>query len=57
MTREELKKQLQSYSKDDIIAALMLSPVATGFVLEKCQANGSKPKQDKKVQKVNENDK
>lgn len=47
--REQLKKELNNYSKDELIDALLISPMATGFILTKCkQLYGSKPKQDKK---------
>lgn len=47
--REELKKRLNSYSKDELIDAILLSAGATAFVITKCEAlYGSKPKQDKK---------
>lgn len=47
--REQLKKELNNYSKDELIEALLISPMATGFILTKCkQLYGSKPKQDKK---------
>ena len=36
--REELKKRLNSYSKDELIDALLLSAGATAFVIEKCKA-------------------
>lgn len=35
--RDELRKKLNNYSKEEIIEALLLSNVATGFVLEKCK--------------------
>ena len=54
MTIKEMqKKRLNNYSKDELIEALLLSDAATVFVLQKCkEANGSKPKQDKKVKEV-----
>lgn len=36
--REELKKRLNGYSKEELIDALLLSAGATAFVIEKCKA-------------------
>ena len=48
--KEKQKKELNSYSKDELIEALLFSLAATGFVLEKCKKlYGSKPSQDKKT--------
>lgn len=48
--KEQQKKRLNNYSKDELIEALLLSNAATVFVLNKCQQlNGSKPKQEKKA--------
>ena len=47
--KEQQKKRLNNYSKDELIDALLLSNAATVFVLTKCkELNGSKPKQEKK---------
>ena len=47
--KEEIKKRLNTYSKDELIEAILLSAGATAFVLTKCkELNGSKPKQEKK---------
>lgn len=62
MTREQLKKELSNYSKDEIIEVLMLSAVATGFVIEKCKAlygvktdpNKKKPTASKKEAAAND---
>lgn len=37
-TLEELKKELNAYSKDELIEALLKSAAATGFVITKCKA-------------------
>lgn len=42
-TREDLKKELKTLSKDELIEAIMISPMVTGFILKKC-----KPKNEKK---------
>ena len=56
--REELKKRLNSYSKDELIDALLLSAGATAFVIEKCKAlYGIKDAQNKKVKEVKNNEK
>lgn len=36
--KEELKKRLNSYSKEELLDALLLSAGATAFVIEKCKA-------------------
>lgn len=36
-SKEQLKKELNNYSKDELIDALLYSFVATGFVIEKCK--------------------
>ena len=47
--KEQQKKELNAYSKDELIEVLLMSAVATGFVIEKCKhLYGAKPKQDKK---------
>ena len=57
--REELKKRLNSYSKEELIDALLLSAGATAFVIEKCKAlyGVNKSDQVKKGQKVKDHDK
>ena len=45
--REEIKKQLNSFSKEDLIDAILLSPAVTGFVLSKCK-NKVKPAESKR---------
>ena len=42
-TREDLKKELKALSKDELIEAIMISPMVTGFILKKC-----KPKNEQK---------
>lgn len=55
--KEQLKKELSSYSKDEIIEALLISAAATGFVLTKCKAlYGAKTAQVKKAKEVKNND-
>lgn len=55
--KEQLKKELSSYSKDEIIEALLISAAATGFVLTKCKAlYGVKTAQVKKAKEVKNND-
>ena len=47
--KEQKKKELNNYSKDELIDALLYSIAATGFVLEKCKKlYGSKQSQAKK---------
>lgn len=36
--REELKKRLNTYSKEELLDALLQSAGATAFVIEKCKA-------------------
>lgn len=36
--KEELKKRLNGYSKEELLDALLLSAGATAFVIEKCKA-------------------
>lgn len=36
--KEQLKKELNTYSKDELIDALLMSAAATGFVITKCKA-------------------
>lgn len=36
--KEELKKRLNNYSKEELLDALLLSEGATAFVIEKCKA-------------------
>ena len=36
--KEQLKKDLSNYSKDELIEALLMSAAATGFVITKCKA-------------------
>ena len=36
--KEQLKKELNGYSKDELIDALLMSAAATGFVITKCKA-------------------
>lgn len=56
--REELKKRLNSYSKDELIDVILISAGATAFVIEKCKAlYGVKDAPAKKGQKVKDNDK
>lgn len=51
--REELKKRLNSYSKEELLDALLLSAGATAFVIGKCKSlYGVKSDQVKKGQKV-----
>ena len=43
LTREEIKKRLSSYSKGDLIDAILESTAATAFVLQKCKGKELKP--------------
>ena len=53
--REELKKRLNMYSKDELIDALLLSNGATAFVIEKCKTlYGVKAAPVKKAKEVKE---
>lgn len=36
--KEELKKRLNNYSKEELLDALLQSGAATAFVIEKCKA-------------------
>lgn len=55
-SKEVLKKELNAYSKDELIEALLISAAATGFVLSKCKAlYGVKDATAKKGQKVKDN--
>lgn len=45
--RDQLRKELNKYSKEEIIEALLLSNVAVGFVLKHCKKN-IKPLRPKK---------
>ena len=36
--KEELKKRLNNYSKEELLDALLQSAGATAFVIEKCKA-------------------
>lgn len=53
MTIKEMqKKELNNYSKDEIIEVLLMSGLATGFVISKCKERyGSKPKPTNKPKK------
>lgn len=42
--KEKQKRDLNAYSKEQLIDALLLSGIATGFVLEKCKALYNDPK-------------
>ena len=47
--KEQLKKELSNYSKDELIEALLFSTAATAFVITKCKAlYGVKDKPAKK---------
>lgn len=46
-TREDLKKELNSLSKDKLIEAIMISPMVTGFILRKCKPKNEQKKEDK----------
>ena len=35
--KDDLKKRLSTYSKEDLIEAILLSTAVTSFVLEKCK--------------------
>lgn len=37
-TREEFKKELSNYNKDELIDIIMQSPAVFGFVLAKCKS-------------------
>lgn len=50
-TREDLKKELKTFSRDELIEAIMISPMVTGFVLTKCKSKKSK------INKADENSK
>ena len=50
--KEQQKKELNNYSKDELIEVLLMSAVATGFVISKCkELYGSKQKQAAKPKK------
>lgn len=50
--KEQLKKELNAYSKEELLEALLLSTAATGFVLTKCKAlYGVKDAAPKKTKK------
>ena len=56
--KEQLKKELNNYSKDELIEVLLMSSAATGFVITKCKAlYGVKDAPAKKGQKVKDNEK
>ena len=54
--KDQLKKELSNYTKDELIEALLFSAAATGFVITKCKAlYGVKDAPAKKGQKVKDN--
>ena len=50
-SKDQLKKELNNYSKDQLIDALLLSTAATGFVLTKCKELYKNKPQGKKEAK------
>lgn len=55
ITREQIKKELNSYNKEQLIEALLQSTAATAFTLSKCKAlYGVKPIKEEKVEETKE---
>ena len=41
-----MKKELKALSKDELIEAIMISPMVTGFILKKCKPKNEQKKEE-----------